>query len=166
VRGSATPEDQELQFRQHYLVTGNVAGSARACNLSPSTGYDLARRANEDPDFVEARDRIHAQALKDAEVMMLAGLQIGLERLNKEPPDVAALASLGAQKVQVQDSGPHYLRGIVAGYEALTKNRRLAAELKGDIKPEGNITILVRPTANAEARAAETPGTDPDASAA
>lgn len=164
MRGSPTPADKELEFRKHYLVTGNVAASAKAVGLPATTGYDLAKRANDDPEFVDARARIHAQAMQDAEVMVLAGLQIGLERLNKEPPDLERLSSLGAAKVSVQDPGPNYLRGIVAGYEAITRNRRLAAELKGDIKPEGGVTITVRPTANAEARIASDPepSVDPD----
>jgi hypothetical protein len=135
MQGSKTPDDVEQEFRKHYLVTGSVAGAAKAAGIPIRTGYDLAKRANEDEEFAAVREQIYARTLPDAEVMILAGMQIGLERLNKEPLDPMQLAGLGAAKVTVQDSGAQYLRSLVAGYEAITKNRRLAAELNGDIKP-------------------------------
>ena len=54
-QGSRTPEETELEFRKHYLVTGNVCGSAKAVGLAPSTGYELRERALNDPAFVNPR---------------------------------------------------------------------------------------------------------------
>lgn len=154
-RGVRTARKALTQFRKSYLVTGNVAASAKEVGLPISTGYDLARTANDDPAFVEARSAIYARALKDAETMVLAGMQIALDRLDNGSIDsekMAKLAKLGVKSVTTSDSGPGYLRGLVDGYKAVTSNRRFAAELAGEIAPGGDVTIVVRPTAEAQAR--------------
>jgi hypothetical protein len=127
MRGSLTPEETEVEFRKHYLATGNASGAARAVGLSPSTGNDLAKKANADAAFVEARQQMYARALPDGERMLFAGLELALERLNKEPPDLEKLAMLAGDggKISFQDAGPAYLRSMAAVVDVLTKIRKI-----------------------------------------
>jgi len=148
--GVPTPEHLELEFRKHYLVTGNVAGSAKAAGINIRTGYDLAKRANEDAEFTEARAAIRERALADAEVMMLAGMQLALERMNKEPLDAAALMALGAGKVHIQDSGPAYGKVVVDGYKALSMNRKGADTAANDKPVEVHVHLKPSPTTGEE----------------
>lgn len=143
-RGERTPDDQVLEFRQHYLVTGSVAGAAKAAKLPVRTGYDLAREADEDAEFAEARAGIRKRALADAEVMMLAGMQLALERMNREPLDPMAFVGQGAAKVHIQDSGPAYGKVIVDGYKALSMNRRASEGADGSPNRPHCIEIVHR----------------------
>lgn len=152
MHGSKTPEDVEQEFRKHYIVTGNVAGSAKAVGLPVSTGYELRNRALEDSAFVKARDAIRARLEPDAEQMAVAAMQLCLERLNNEPPDPMKLAQLGAAKVSVQDAGPQYAASLAKLFQAVIGGRKYEAELAGTIKSAGNVNITVRPTAEAQAR--------------
>jgi hypothetical protein len=95
--------------------------------LSPSTANDLAKRANLDPAFVEARKDMYARALADGERMLFSGLELALERLNKEPPDLEKLAMIAGDKgkISYQDSGPAYLRSMAAAVDVLTKIRKV-----------------------------------------
>lgn len=143
MQGSKTPADVEQEFRKHYLVTGNVAASARAVKLAPTTGYELAKRANEDDDFVKARAAIRARLLPDAEVMAGAALQLCLERLNNEPPSIERLVAMGAQKVSFQDPGPQYAASFAKLYQAVVGSRRLEAEKSGEIVTDREVRITV-----------------------
>ena len=148
--GVPTPEATELEFRKHYLVTGNVAGSAKAVGLPPSTGYELRNRALEDPGFVEARRRLRERLEPDAEQMAVSAMQLCMERLNKEPPDPARLAELGVAKVSVQDAGPQYAASLAKLYQAIIHGRRFEGERDGTIAPEREVTIRVLPTEKTE----------------
>ena len=152
MHGSKTPEDVETEFRKHYIVTGNVAGSAKAVGIPVSTGYELRNRAHDDPAFVKARDAIRARLEPDAEQMAVAAMQLCLERLNNEPPDPEKLALLGIAKVSVQDAGPQYAASLAKLFQAVIGGRKYEAERDGVIKTPGSVNITVRPTAEAEAR--------------
>lgn len=153
MQGSKTPEDTELEFRKHYLVTGNVSGSARAVGIPISTGYELRTRALADERFVKAREDIRAKLLPDAEQMATAAMQLCLERLNIDPPDVAMLASLGAGKISVQDSGPQYAASLAKLYQAIVQGQRFDAEKEGQIRPSGEVVIKVSGPASAKSSA-------------
>lgn len=135
--GVRTPEEQELEFRKHYLVTGNASGSARAVGLPITTGQDLATRALADPEFVRAREEMRARVLPDAERMLISGLEIAMERLATEAPTPKELAALaleyGLKSASYQDPRPAYFRGMSAAVAALTGQRRLDAEKNGEI---------------------------------
>lgn len=150
MRGVDTPIEVELEFRKHYLVTGNAAASARAVGLPPTTGQDLAKRAYADSEFVAARAELRARLLPDAEQMATAAMQICLERLNKEPPDVERLASLGAQKVSFQDPGPQYAASLAKLHQSVVGSRRFDAEKSGEIASDRDVTIRVLPTEKPE----------------
>lgn len=120
-----TPPEKEIAFREHYLRTGNVKASARQAGVNENTGYHLARYANADPEFVEARREMWMRSLPDVERMLMTGLQIALDRLEQGPIKLSELADAGAAKVSVQDPCPQYLKAIVDGFKALTLNRKI-----------------------------------------
>lgn len=151
MRGVPTPDDKYLDFCKHYLVTGNASAAARAVGLSPFTGSELAKKARREPWFTEARKDLREGVLDDAERILVSGLEIGLERLNKEPPSLHEMADLGG-KVHYQDSGAQYLRSIAAAVDVIHKLRRFEAERDGEIRSPGEVTINVAPTAAAAAK--------------
>lgn len=136
MRGSKTPANVEAEFRKHYLITGNASGSAKAVGLSPDTGASLAKRANADPEFTEARAALRARLLPDAEQMLRSGLEIALERLNETPPtprDLAAMAlEYGLKSASYQDPRPAYFRGMSSAVAALSGLRKSEGEKQAD----------------------------------
>lgn len=124
MKGVPTPEAVELEWRKHYLVTGNVAGAAKAVGLPPPTGYELRNRAHDDPAFMEARRKLREQVLPDAEQMAVAAMQICMERLNADPVDIERLIALGSGKIHIQDAGPQYAASLAKLMQAITQGRR------------------------------------------
>lgn len=118
----------ELRFREHYLVTGSIAGAAKAAGVPNRTGYEIAARADADPEFAKACEEYRARVLPNAERMANAAMQLCLERLNREPPDPEKLMALGAQKVSVQDAGPQYAASLGKLLQAITMGRRHEAD--------------------------------------
>lgn len=135
MRGVPTPDDVEIEFRKHYLATGNIRSSARQVGIPETTGHDLATRANADLVFVQARADMYARALPDAERMLRKGMEIALDRIETEPESLKDLVDLGAAKVSTQDPRPAYFRGLVDAYKVLTGNRKLDAKDDGEAKP-------------------------------
>jgi hypothetical protein len=133
--GVPTPPDVEIEFRKHYLVTGNIRAASRQVKISHSTGQTLAERAQMDPEFVQARAAMYARALPDAERLLIGGMEIAHDRLEQGPEVTGAdRAASGAQKITIQDPGPQYLRAIADGVKVLTLIRK-AAEPQGTDKP-------------------------------
>jgi hypothetical protein len=151
-QGVPTPEATELEFRKHYLVTGNVAGSAKAVGLPPSTGYELRNRALDDPAFIEARRRLRERLEPDAEQMAVAAMQLCMERLNKDPDErLQMMLAAGAEKVNFQDSGAQYAASLAKLFQAILQGRRFEGERDGSIAPQREVTIRVLPTEPVEA---------------
>jgi len=75
--------------------------------------------------------------------MATAAMQLCLERLNIEPPDVAHLASLGAGKISVQDAGPQYAASLAKLYQAITQGQRFEAERDGTVRTPGEVVIKI-----------------------
>ncbi len=163
--GVPTPETQELEFRKHYLVTGNVAGSAKAVGLPISTGYELRNRALNDSAFVEARKRLRAKVEADAEQMAVAAMQLCMERLNVDPDErLAKLLAAETAKVTFQDPGPQYAASLAKLIQAVVGVRKFEAERDGVIQTPGTVTVNVSPTPQAASRIDEEPDGGPGAS--
>lgn len=145
MHGSRTPEEQEREFRKHYIVTGNVAASARAVGLPVSTGYEARNRALDDPEFVKARDRIRERFEPEVEQMAVCALQICMERLSAsdERLDKLLTAAEGASRVSMQDPGPAYAASFAKVWQALVGAKRLTAEKSGEIIAERSVVIKV-----------------------
>lgn len=158
MQGSRTPDDVEQTFRKHYLVTGNVAGSAKAAGIPIGTGYELRARALDDPEFQEARKRIREKLEPDAEQMAVCVMQLCMERLDKDPEKIMArlqaMAGDGG-RVSFQDPGPQYAASFAKVYAAIIGGRKYEAERDGVIQPPGSVNITVSPTPAAAARIAE-----------
>jgi hypothetical protein len=141
-----TPDDKEREFRKHYLVTGNVAGSAKAVGLPPSTGYELRNRALDDPAFVALRDRIRAKLEPDTEQMAVSAMQLCMERLNVDPDERLARMMAGtgeSGKVSFQDPGPQYAASLAKLIQAVMGTRRFESERAGDMQAAGTVVIRV-----------------------
>jgi hypothetical protein len=142
--GVPTPPEVEIEFRKHYLVTGNIRAAARQAKIPHSTGQILATRAQADPEFGQARAAMYARALPDAERLLIGALEIAHDRLEEGPAITGAdLAASGAQKVTVQDPGPAYVRAIADGVKVLTLVRK-NAEPAGDEKPV-EVHVFLKP---------------------
>lgn len=145
-RGVPTPEETELEFRKHYLVTGNASASARAVDLPVNTGCELAKRANADPDFVKARDELRARVMPDAERMLMSAMELALERVNEPPPSPENLAAIaanyGIKSIGYQDPRAAYFRGMSAAVAAFTAVRKNADPNSGDAPSEVVIRIV------------------------
>lgn len=161
-QGVPTPDEVEVEFRKHYLATGNIRASARQVKIAASTGQQLAERAQQDPAFVQARAAMYARALPDAERMLIGGIEIAHDRLEEGPEITGAdLAASSAQKITIQDPGPQYLRSIAAAVDVIQKIRRFDAERNGDMPATGEVRIIVSPTPEAQAKIDATePATD------
>lgn len=149
MQGSRTPDDVELEFRKHYLVTGNVSGSAKAAGIPIGTGYELRNRALDDPEFQEARKRLRERLEPDAEQMAVCVMQLCMERLNKDPEaflEKLSLMSGNGGKVSFQDPGPQYAASFAKVYQAIIQGRRFEGERDGTLAPEREVTIRVLPT--------------------
>lgn len=151
MQGSRTNEDVEIEFRKHYLVTGNVAGSSRAVGIPISTGYELRNRALDDEKFVELRDRIRGRLEPEAEQMAVCAMQICMERLNRDPEEMLdKLLMAGAGKINFQDCGAAYAASFAKLFQAMTGARKLDAERKGEIVPAREVMIRVSGPATAD----------------
>lgn len=141
-QGVPTPPDVEIEFRKHYLATGNIRAASRQVKISHSTGQDLADRAQKDPAFVQARAAMYARALPDAERMLIGGMEIAAERLEAGPDLTASdLVASGAQKITMQDPGPAYLRAIADGVKVLTLVRKGAEPQQSDKPVEVHVHL-------------------------
>lgn len=152
-RGSKTPLDRELAFRQHYLITGNVAAASREAGLPTNTGYEVRDRLLVDPTFIQARDRIREKVEQDAEQMAVTAMQLCLERLGVDPDKRVDKLMRHAGKggrVQFQDPGPQYAASLAKLMQAVNGLRRFEAERKGEVAPVGTVNINVTGPAGAQ----------------
>lgn len=152
--GVPTPPDVEIEFRTHYLRTGNIRAAARQAKIPHSTGQILAERAQADPAFGQARAAMYARALPDAERMLIGGLEIAHDRLEAGPEMTGTdLAQSGAQKITIQDPGPAYLRAIADGVKVLTMVRKFAEPTPDDTGQAVvvNLTVAAPPKSGPDA---------------
>jgi hypothetical protein len=162
-RAVPTPKDKEQEFRKHYLVTGNVAGSARAVGLPVSTGYDLRNRAVKDRHFIKARDALRAKLEPEAEQMAMCAMQLCMERLNVDPLEMlqkldalakprgrSKTATKVSSRVTFQDPGPQYAASFAKLYQALIQAKRYESDRNGETQPVGTVTIKVSGPASAK----------------
>ena len=133
-QGSPTPLAVELEFRAHYLVSGNIRAAARQAKIPATTGQELATRAQADPEFVQARAAMYARVLPDAERMLVGGMEIAADRLEEGPEKLASDLGDGATRVTIQDAGPAYLRALADSTKVLALIRK-SSEGAGDAKP-------------------------------
>lgn len=162
-RAVPTPKDKEQEFRAHYLVTGNVAGSAKAVGLPVQTGYSLRNRALKDRHFIKARESLRAKLEPEAEQMAMCAMQLCMERLNRDPLDTlqqlealskprgrAKAATKVSSRITFQDPGPQYAASFAKLYQALIQAKRYESDKNGETQPVGTVTIKVSGPAEAK----------------
>jgi hypothetical protein len=138
MQGSPTPAIVEADFRSKYLELANASGAARAIGIPESTGRDLAKRADEDPEFVELRRALYARALEEAEVAVMSVIRVHRKRAEKEPPKTIETAQ-GA--FTPPDLAPAYGRNVIDGYRAVVAAKRFEAEKSGEVNPGPAVVI-------------------------
>lgn len=156
-RGRRTDAETEAAFRAEYMRTGNILRAAEATGIPERTGWDLAARANKDPDFTNARREMYARALPDYEAMLrdvaetVHGRILEPDRTPEELADIAVKA--GLKSFSYSNPKPAYIQALVAQFKALQGARRLDAEKSGEIPTDGvEVTIRrVRPADEQEA---------------
>jgi phage terminase small subunit len=148
MRGVPTPTDVEAEFRAHYLYSGNAAASARAVGIPNRTGNEIANRLLDDPDFAEARRRLRARALDELVALRMRVANKAASRMLGALP-MPEHVSDGAN-VTIIDKRAEYGRLVLDA----EKNAQHLAKLDGEEKQVagGGVTIIVRPTAEAQER--------------
>lgn len=153
MRGSRTPIAKELEFRAALLEYGFVSGAAKAVGISVQTGYDLAKRAEDDEEFVKARDAMHARVVPEVEARLLRLAGKVEERVEADDPTPQELADIavnaGLKSFSYQNPKPQYFRGLVDLYGKIVSARK-GPELT--IPMGGAVVVNVSPTPNAAER--------------
>ncbi len=143
-RGSRTSAEVVTKFRAHYLKTGNVCAASREAGIASSTGSGLAKEANDDPDFVEAREAIYTRALADTERMMMRAVELASIKVERLLGRGASESTDGLPKTReqlddmianAQDTAPGYVRAITDAYRALCAHRRVVVDAQADREP-------------------------------
>lgn len=132
MKGSRTSATVERKFRKKLLELGTAAAAARALKIPESTGAVLARRANGDPKFVEARSKLNAHALEEVESYLLEASRVVQGRILEKPlgpEDIAKLQTkYGLTSFHFQDPRPQYYGQLVNAHRSLMARKKLALE--------------------------------------
>jgi hypothetical protein len=131
-RGSNTSAEKINEFRAEYIRLGSARAAARSVGIPESTGVDMARAANGDPDFVRVRSEIAREALNEVESLMMDALRIVQARVMVEDPSPERIAQIAVENdlksFNYNNPKPAYLAQLVAGYKALTAHRKIEAD--------------------------------------
>lgn len=140
MNGVPTDAALEEEFRADYLYTGNASKSGRKVGLNDRTARDLARRANEDPVFTEARRKLRAQYLDDCVAMRMKVVRKAVERFMAKAPEVHAEA--GAI-VTIIDKRADYGKVVLDAEKNAQNLARLEAEKSGEILTNREVKITI-----------------------
>jgi len=145
--GEPTPAYKVAEFRAKYIELGTVSAAARAVGLPESTAWDLAQRAESDPEFGEARRRIYARVINVVEDNLLDTMTDVHKRIREDdrtPEELAAIAvDHGLKSFSYQNPKPQYLKAAIDFYKAIVAKSRLDAEKAGDIPGDGPAVVIV-----------------------
>lgn len=133
--GRAVPDDVKTIFAAEFLRTGSVMAACRKAEVPERTGYDMAKRLEEDPIFAEARKSLLARALERAATMVLAGAEIAYERGERE-----AVTDGNGNLV---DNGAAYLRVVNDAHKSLLAQRKQESGNDGEGQ-SGPVEIVIR----------------------
>lgn len=136
MRGGKTPELTRLEFAAEYLRTLCIPAAAKAVGLPVSTAYDLARKLNEEADFVAARKSQRARMLEEAGDAALSLIRLGQERAHECAP---VTTNIGAWS----DIAAAYLKSVADLGRTVEKLSRLEAERAGEVTGHGDVVINI-----------------------
>jgi hypothetical protein len=135
--GVPTPAETVLKFRAAYIRLGTVAAASREAGIPGTTGWDLADRAEDDPEFVEARKRINARALEGIEDLVIAAAQTVEARIQTPDPTPAELANIAVEhdlkSFNYANPKPQYFKSLVDAHRSIAARVRMDAEKSGEI---------------------------------
>lgn len=122
-RGQRTPDNKRAEFATKFLELGNASEAARRVDLPVTTGVELARELESDAAFVQARQDIHARALAEGELLLMAGMRKAGKRIEECEPtklDNGAWSDIGAS----------YLKSLADAYKALVQRAKNDSDAK------------------------------------
>lgn len=123
-----TTEAKEVEFRAKWLELGIVKRAAEAVGIPVSTGYDLAKRAEADSQFVRQREELRARVVPEVETRLLGLAEFIEERIREKdrtPEELAAIAvENNLKSFSYQNPKPQYFRGLVDLYGKLVAARK------------------------------------------
>lgn len=146
--GQKTPDDMVAKFRAEYLRLGNASEAARQVGIAERTGRDLAKQADADELFAEARRALYAGALDEVEALMLDCVRIAAERVRERPLTEREQAQLmdefSLKSFSRQDIRAQYLAQIVNAHRSIQARMKYEAE-KSQEPGDMNLTIFAYP---------------------
>lgn len=163
-RGSRITNAKRAQFRSKYLELGNASAAARATKIAESTGRDLAREAEADPAFVEARRDLFARVLPEGVALMMGMVRTVQARVlerDLSPDQLARLARKhNLKSFSYQNPKPQYAKVVVDAVGKLLQQHKQTQPVEG---PGGTGPAVVIELAPLEPDAEEA-GAAPNAS--
>ena len=122
-QGSKTPDEVVAKFRRAYLRSGNAASAARSVGIHRSTGAVLAKEANDDPAFRQARTDLLAHGLERVELMLIEASSIAMARIRRKAPEAEDIAKIIEQydlkSLNYHDPRPAYFGALVNAHRSL-----------------------------------------------
>jgi len=147
-RGERTSEALELQFREKYLEIGVVKRATEAVGIPVRTGYELAERAEADPEFARARDYIRSRVGPEVEKTLLEFVEAVRPRVLEPDPTPQELAKIAVdndlKSFHWQNPKPAYIQALVAFYKTL------AGLAKTEQTPQAGPAVVINLTGEAE----------------
>lgn len=145
-QGVPTDEAKVAQFRAAYLYSGNASKCARDLEIPESTGRDLAQRLSEEPEFVETRRKLRAQALDELVSMRQRMAEIAAERFEDETGgiDVKTFGGDDKSTVVITDKRADYGKLVLDAEKNAHNLARLDAEKDGTVAPAREVVIRVK----------------------
>lgn len=149
--GSRTPDDVRLVFTEEFLRTGSVRQAAKKAGLNERTANGIAWELEEDPEFTEARRRLHKHALARAEAAVMRSIDILSDRIE----NATELLGGADGEVKVLDKAADYGRSIASLNDSLLKRRKLEDDIAARQGPAstGPLEIVIRRASKTEEKA-------------
>ena len=126
-RGNRTPPEVEAIFASEYLRTGIVSVSAKKAKIPQPTGYELANRLEEDPEFVKNRKALLTRGLDRVEAMLIRSCETAAKRVQKK---------IRVTPFGESDNGHHYLRALSDAHRSLTARCKIDHDIAPENKPQ------------------------------
>lgn len=127
MQGSRTPPELERRFQEELLACGIPKRAAAKLEIPQSTGYELAKRAWKDPEFVRAWEELRAIDVPTLRALVLEAAEEIQQRImapDPSPEDLAQIAvANGLKSFSYQNPKAQYFRGLVQAFEAIAKPR-------------------------------------------
>lgn len=157
-RGRPTPTVKVNEFRAAYLETGNVSEASRRVGLSIQTGWELAKRADADSEFVSIRKEQHARALEEVRILAQSVARTAHQRYEEPPPEPEERGGGKNVYITIQDNRPAHGKLVIDALRALNYQVQKAE----DSVAAPVVTVNVSPIITGESEAKSEPDPEDD----